>query len=507
AAGRARIFGPAQLQRQLVDHRFRVLTRPADDDPRHKSLWATLDWSWSLLDPTARRALAAASVFEGPFDAEAAAAVLGPDAEPALDVLARASLVRRTATGLALFDSVRAFAAAAVDAEVRADAELAHARHYHARLHQLLATGGWQNPALLDAIDAHLPELLAARRVAAVAPDLVADLILHLHDRFWVRGPAHQYLTLLDHALAIGQGYARIDDLRSVRATVRRRVGDLAGALADIERAVATDGPRRPANLLERAVILVLLRRRDAATEAIDRLLEALDLRAHRGYRYAIVAAGVLSTCRAPATRIEGMLRHALADAVAAADGHGEGYARSQLGEHLLDVGRLDEAERELRAGIAALDALGREALAADARCTLAAVRLERGDHPGCDELLARAGAAWQAHDPPKQAYGDLVGAQGALADGRLDVALDLLSRRPEGLVPPELRDPWLALTAIAEARSGRREQAAATVAELRAEPLDPELVREVEAFLGSAPPDLGTPRGPVARLLRRLPR
>ena len=80
AAARADALSPAEIDRHL-DERFRLLADMPADRAAHRSLRASLDWSRDLLDPEHRRAFDLLGVFEGPFTAAAAAAVLGAPTE------------------------------------------------------------------------------------------------------------------------------------------------------------------------------------------------------------------------------------------------------------------------------------------------------------------------------------------------------------------------------------------------------------------------------------------
>jgi predicted ATPase/DNA-binding winged helix-turn-helix (wHTH) protein len=76
AASRLGTLSPSQLLKRLSS-RFRLLGDPRGDRPRrHATLEAALDWSWDLLTPDERAALASLSVFEGGFSLEAAEEVL-----------------------------------------------------------------------------------------------------------------------------------------------------------------------------------------------------------------------------------------------------------------------------------------------------------------------------------------------------------------------------------------------------------------------------------------------
>jgi predicted ATPase len=75
AAGKIRVLGADQIAERL-DHRFRLLTDGARTAvPRHRTLSAAMDWSYSLLPPPERAVLRRLSVFRGTFSLDAAEAV------------------------------------------------------------------------------------------------------------------------------------------------------------------------------------------------------------------------------------------------------------------------------------------------------------------------------------------------------------------------------------------------------------------------------------------------
>jgi predicted ATPase len=86
AAARARSMSPEDLVARL-DQRFKLLTRGSRGArERQQTLRSTIDWSYDLLDPVERRALAALSVFAGGCDLSAAEAVLADDLLDVFDV-------------------------------------------------------------------------------------------------------------------------------------------------------------------------------------------------------------------------------------------------------------------------------------------------------------------------------------------------------------------------------------------------------------------------------------
>ncbi len=122
AAARTPVMGVAQI-RERLSRRFELLRAGRRDaSARQTTLRGAIDWSWNLLEPAERQALAQCSVFRGGFTLEAAEAVLAlpPDSPDVLDViqsLRGKSLLRTAPTGdlagerrLALYESVREYA-------------------------------------------------------------------------------------------------------------------------------------------------------------------------------------------------------------------------------------------------------------------------------------------------------------------------------------------------------------------------------------------------------------
>jgi predicted ATPase len=75
AAARVRIMSPRTLLARMSE-RFKLLASAGGRQDRQATLRAALDWSWDLLTPADKAALAQLSVFEGGFTLEAAEAVL-----------------------------------------------------------------------------------------------------------------------------------------------------------------------------------------------------------------------------------------------------------------------------------------------------------------------------------------------------------------------------------------------------------------------------------------------
>ncbi|MDQ2927837.1 MAG: tetratricopeptide repeat protein, partial [Pseudomonadota bacterium] len=90
AAARVRALSPAQIVQRLAN-RFSLLAGARGPAARQATLRAAIDWSWDLLAPWEKAALAQCSVFEGGFTLTSGEAVLTlaswPEAPPVLDVV------------------------------------------------------------------------------------------------------------------------------------------------------------------------------------------------------------------------------------------------------------------------------------------------------------------------------------------------------------------------------------------------------------------------------------
>jgi len=119
AAARRDVLSVTEIA-DLLARRFAVLVDEGQPRELHRSLEATVGWSWGLLDEVQRRAFADLGVFEGPFTAPAAVAVLDGIGEPVAAVavierLVAASLVSvvpssAQTTRYRLLETLRAYA-------------------------------------------------------------------------------------------------------------------------------------------------------------------------------------------------------------------------------------------------------------------------------------------------------------------------------------------------------------------------------------------------------------
>ncbi|MCA8939497.1 MAG: hypothetical protein KDB07_06805, partial [Planctomycetes bacterium] len=91
AAARVSALTPQKILERLPQRLDILRTRRRDSTTRHATLRSTIEWSWNLLDPWEKLALAQCSIFRGGFFLDAAEAVVDlspfPNAPFAIDVI------------------------------------------------------------------------------------------------------------------------------------------------------------------------------------------------------------------------------------------------------------------------------------------------------------------------------------------------------------------------------------------------------------------------------------
>jgi predicted ATPase/DNA-binding CsgD family transcriptional regulator len=177
----ARVGGVA-VDRLLgeLDDRFRLLTGGSQAGlARHRTLLASVEWSYELLGPRERVLLRRLGVFAGGWTVEAVRQVAGfapLDPESVLDLLGRLvdkSLAQLDDSGrYSLLETIRAYArvraAEAGETSMVAGNHLAWAADFAQRLEKDVERAA---PECLDLVECELPNVRAALDHAAAAPD------------------------------------------------------------------------------------------------------------------------------------------------------------------------------------------------------------------------------------------------------------------------------------------------------------------------------------------------
>ncbi len=211
----------------LLTRRFAILIDQHQPRDLHRSLEATLGWSYGLLSTNERAAFSALGVFDGPFTAEAAAAAFGStdddDARRVLERLVQSSLVTTTPTAdghmmYRLLETLRAYPRDRLKEEARWDEPVGrHDQHYR----QLASR-------LSD-------EFLGGGRVAATAR-IACELDNHL--AAWDRLVAIDPIATLPSGWALGNVWLfqgnLADGERRLNRLLEATSGDTSVARADV---------------------------------------------------------------------------------------------------------------------------------------------------------------------------------------------------------------------------------------------------------------------------------
>ncbi len=195
AAARAGILQLEEMLDRMQD-RFQLLRTGKGRPSRQATLLATFHWSWDLLEPVERDALAQLSVFEGGFTLRALERVVDPvgfgdmTVVDLLQSLVEKSWVRHTEPDrFALLNSVRDYGTKRLDEANRAAAERRHWTFYRSLSDDDVAADRC----------VEIDNLVAATRRATVAGD--TDAAVDCLDRTWsalrLRGPARACIELV----------------------------------------------------------------------------------------------------------------------------------------------------------------------------------------------------------------------------------------------------------------------------------------------------------------------
>jgi tetratricopeptide (TPR) repeat protein len=111
---------------ERISQRLDLLKGGRDADPRQKTLRATIEWSYELLEPDERVLFARLAVFRGGCTLEAAEWVIDADLD-VLQSLIDKSLLRRSGERFWMLETIREFASERIEAD---EFRLRHAEHY-----------------------------------------------------------------------------------------------------------------------------------------------------------------------------------------------------------------------------------------------------------------------------------------------------------------------------------------------------------------------------------------
>ncbi len=420
AAARVRVLAPGQIAAGLSD-RFGLLTGGVRGAPaRQRTLEASLDWSYDLLDDVQRLALARLSLFAGSFELDAAEAVVAGeeiDGDDVLDLVAglvEQSLVqvaqRQGRARYRLLETIRVYARQRLSEMDDPD----RVRRRHLEFHVGLAgraqaglTGGQPEPWVAR-LSADLDDLRAAMDSAVEVRDLRALVALtEPVVRFWfergLSGEVHRRL----HDAADAPGVPADERVRALMAAAALALAGSEPASAHRSASQAVDvaraadvGGALAVGLGQRAFSGVLSGL--STSEQVDADVEEALQHAERcedasTHAYVLAFAGAAlahhrsidAGCRLFEQAVEVCEANDLAFQLPAA----HASLGAGLGPGPEWSGRLDRSRRHARRAVELSRQVGRPGWEAAGLTGLGAAAVLQGDHERAREWLSRAQA------------------------------------------------------------------------------------------------------------------
>jgi predicted ATPase/DNA-binding SARP family transcriptional activator len=238
AAARTRLFSPEELLARLGNRLELLSADPLDAPARHRTLAATIEWSYALLNEGERELLEGLSVFAGAFDFADAESVLPTDPETLAGLIDKSLVVRRAGDvpRFGMLATVREFILSRLDE--RADADAIRQRHAEHVLAELERAGGLttgpQQAVALNEIARRQDDLRVALDWAEAAGD--GDLYVRLACAagwYWeIRSHYNEGRGRLARALELSELQQT-----PLRAKTLLRAGGIADALVETEAA------------------------------------------------------------------------------------------------------------------------------------------------------------------------------------------------------------------------------------------------------------------------------
>jgi predicted ATPase len=255
AAARTKVLDPAQLLERL-ERRLSLLSSGARDAPeRHRTLRATIDWSYDLLGEEERQLFRRLAVFAGGFDVQAAEEVCGADLDT-LGSLLDKSLLRQTAEGrFFMLETIREYAAE----RFYEDPESPALRRRHAEhIVRVAENANALHHQGYDALEADHDNARAALDFLCAEDDaeLALRLAIAFGDYWFVRGHVREGRRRMEQALALprhASGQLRLAALCHASG-LARIVGDAAAAAEYASQAVSLARELHDAAALARAL-------------------------------------------------------------------------------------------------------------------------------------------------------------------------------------------------------------------------------------------------------------
>ena len=364
AAARMSLLTPGQLLDRL-DTGTDLLRGGRDAETRQRTLRATIEWSYELLDDDERELLARLSVFRGGWTLAAAERVCAADID-LLQSLVEKSLVRRWESGrFGMLETIREFAAGKLSADDR-DEMLRRLLEYLTDIFENAHVGRRESgEPQIDVAQTERANIDTALAWAIEQGQVTAGLALIVRlELYWATNDPLGGRERVDRLLATG-GDALAPDVLATAWRVRGSTYDMTGetdrSMREFERAAATFrsiGDDEEADHLLHRIASAALHEGDVR-RAVSLASEALELdRRHGRRRDEAMALNTLARAAFAEGDVEkgvGLGYECAAVAEAIGFTWWIGVSLGEVGEQLLAAGDIDRAAEALQRALAVI--------------------------------------------------------------------------------------------------------------------------------------------------------
>jgi predicted ATPase/DNA-binding SARP family transcriptional activator/class 3 adenylate cyclase len=251
AAARTGVLAVDELAARLGEAVTDLGVGPRDAPDRQRTLQATIEWSYRLLDEPLQRAFVDFAVFAGGATVEAARAVTGADLGTVEALIAKSLIYRRGqpdgATRLLMLETIRQYALEQLAADPgQAAVHRRHCEHY-LRLaeHAVPLLSTRDEPQALAALDAETNNLRSALQWALQAAPQTSLRLAGQLGTYWQLRPGLEGLHWLDASLQAAGEAAPLTDRARARLHHANQLGfagfrnEGAAAIDGLQRALA----------------------------------------------------------------------------------------------------------------------------------------------------------------------------------------------------------------------------------------------------------------------------
>jgi predicted ATPase/class 3 adenylate cyclase len=409
AAARTKLIDPATLLGRL-EQALPLLTGGARDAPeRQRTLRATIDWSYDLLDENAKRLFARLSIFTGTFSLEAAEEICSADLETVAALVDLSLLKAMGDTRFLMLETIREYGLARIE-EHREGPELyrRHCDYYLGMAVAALPELKDTNPRpTLDRLAGERPNLRAAlAHCASADPERALRLAVDLFEFFNARAPFEAWRVLESLYREDVEPQLRLSALR-VLTFFAFDNEDIAEAQRRAEEWLAlahTLGDAQSISMALSKLAIIARRAGDAenAERLEDRALEvARDLADPSVRGYLLWGRARAEKDFGDADRAVGLFGESLAAYASANNERGVAFAQNGIGISHCHLGEWEQARDPLAQALRVIHDAGHVKFVAISLDHLAAVAAATGNAALAARLLGAGDSAWKSIGVP----------------------------------------------------------------------------------------------------------